>query len=84
MLENSPVSAIEIPTRAITPDALNGLIEEFVTRDGTDYGAEETSVGDKKTAIMAELGRGTAVIVFDTDTESCNIVLKTEMTGAVR
>ena len=74
------MSAIQIPQDAISADALDGLIEEFVTRDGTDYGFEERSLREKKSAVMTQISRGDAVIVFDPDTESCNIVLKTELT----
>jgi len=75
------MSAIQIPQDAISADALDGLIEEFVTRDGTDYGFEERSLREKKSAVMTQISRGDAVIVFDPDTESCNIVLKTELAG---
>jgi hypothetical protein len=30
-----------IPHRMLSPDALRGVIEAFVTREGTDYGAQE-------------------------------------------
>ncbi|MFT5446636.1 MAG: hypothetical protein ACI9DC_001806 [Gammaproteobacteria bacterium] len=75
------MSAIQIPQDTISTDALDGLIEEFVTRDGTDYGFEERSLREKKSAVMTQISRGDAVIVFDSDTETCNIVLKTEVAG---
>ena len=75
------MSAIQIPQDAISADALDGLIEEFVTRDGTDYGFEERSLHEKKSAVMTQISRGDAVVVFDPDTETCNIVLKTELTA---
>ena len=75
------MSAIQIPQDALSADALDGLIEEFVTRDGTDYGFEERSLREKKSAVMAQIKSGDAVIVFDLETESCNIVLKTELAG---
>lgn len=75
------MSAIQIPKDALSADALDGLIEEFVTRDGTDYGFEERSLREKKSAVMTQISRGDAVIVFDPDAESCNIVLKTELAG---
>ena len=75
------MSATQIPKDAISPDALDGLVEEFVTRDGTDYGTVERSLGEKKSAVMALLNCGDAAIVFDADSETCNIVLKAELTG---
>ncbi|MBW2654812.1 MAG: YheU family protein [Deltaproteobacteria bacterium] len=32
------MTAIKIPYNQLSPEALQGVIEEFVTRDGTDYG----------------------------------------------
>ena len=36
-----------VPYDQISEDALQGLIEEFITRDGTDYGFEEVPLSTK-------------------------------------
>ena len=36
-----------IPHRTLSPDALRGVIEAFVTREGTDYGAQEVPLDTK-------------------------------------
>jgi uncharacterized protein len=36
-----------IPHRLLSPDALRGVIEAFVTREGTDYGAQEVPLATK-------------------------------------
>lgn len=69
----------QIPVEALSCEALDGLIEEFVTRDGTDYGAEERTLDDKKSAVRIQLDRGEVVIVFDPDTQTSNIILKDEL-----
>ena len=63
-----------IPVEAITSEALRNVIEEFVTRDGTDYGRSERSLEDKVRDVMRQLRRGEAKIVFDPDTETVNVV----------
>jgi hypothetical protein len=68
----------------ISPDqlsalALSGLIEEFVTRDGTDYGATELSMEQKTAAIRRQLQRGEIVIVFDQQTESVSLLTKEQL-----
>ena len=68
---------VKLPTRTIAWHL--GLIEEFVTRDGTDYGAEERTLDDKKNAVRGQLARGDVVIVFDPETQTSNIVLKDEL-----
>jgi uncharacterized protein len=62
-----------IPHHMLSPDALRGLIEEFVTRNGTDYGAQEVPLDTKVVQVRQQLDAGTAVIVYDEDTESCTI-----------
>jgi uncharacterized protein YheU (UPF0270 family) len=69
----------QIPVEALSNQALDGLIEEFVTRDGTDYGAEERALDDKKDAVRRQLDRGDVVIVFDPEMRTSNIILKDEL-----
>jgi uncharacterized protein YheU (UPF0270 family) len=63
-----------IPHRELSPEALQGLIEDFVTRDGTDYGARETPLESKVAQVWQQLDRGIAVIVFNETNGSCTIV----------
>ena len=64
-----------IPYKEIAPETLNNLIEEFVTRDGTDNGYDET-LERKVERIFNQLKQGEAVVVFDPNLESVNIVPK--------
>ncbi len=73
------VTFAKIPVEALSPQALDGLIEEFVTRDGTDYGAEERTLDDKKDAVRRQLDSGDVAIVFDPETQTSNIILKNEL-----
>jgi uncharacterized protein len=65
---------IPVPYAALSDDALTRLLEEFVTRSGTDYGIEETSVARRTADVRRQLERGEAMIVFDPDTATTNIV----------
>ena len=67
---------VEVPWKEIEADALRGLIEEFVTRDGTDYGWVETSLEAKVEQVLGQLKSGKAVVTFDTEVESATIVVK--------
>jgi uncharacterized protein YheU (UPF0270 family) len=62
-----------IPHRMLSPEALRGVIEAFVTREGTDYGAQEASLDTKVVQVLQQLDAGTVVLVYDEDTESCTI-----------
>ena len=59
-----------IPHRLLSPDALRGVIEAFVTREGTDYGAQEVPLATKVAQVRQQLDAGTAVLVYDEDTDS--------------
>ena len=59
-----------VPADAISAEALEGLIEEFVTRHGTDL----AEAGDKVAQVRRLLSTGKVRIIFDPNTESCNIV----------
>ena len=58
---------VELPPDALSPEALHDLVEEFVTRDGTDYGAVERGVEEKVAQVTAQLRSGEARLVFDPD-----------------
>jgi uncharacterized protein YheU (UPF0270 family) len=66
--------ALKIPYDQLNPEALHGVMEEFVTRDGTDYGEVEVSLDTKISQVLGQLKSGKAVIVFDQRTETCNIL----------
>ncbi|MEM7407641.1 MAG: YheU family protein [Pseudomonadota bacterium] len=65
---------VEIPMAELSRDALRGVIEAFVLREGTDYGPAEYDLDSKVEAVMAQLARREARIMFDPATESVGIV----------
>ncbi|MGH7818980.1 MAG: YheU family protein [Candidatus Binatia bacterium] len=67
--------SIHVPHTALSPEALRGLVEELVTRDGTDYGPRERSLEEKVASVMRQLERGEAKIVFDPVTGTANVVV---------
>ena len=67
-------SGVVIPAGSLSEAALGALIESFVNREGTDYGARERSLAEKVAAVRRQLERGEARIEFDPETESVNIV----------
>ena len=74
--DDSPSSGvIPVPYEKLSKDALDGVIEEFVTREGTDYGNYEYSLEDKKQHIFRQLQTGKAAVLFDPDTGTCHIQL---------
>ena len=65
---------VEVPWRALSPDALRGVVEAFVLREGTDYGAREFSHEEKVQQLLDGLARGGARILFDPLTETVTLL----------
>ena len=72
-----------IPHDQLSPDALQGLIEEFITRDGTDYGEHEIPLTQKVEQVRRQLLRGDVVIVFDVATESISLLTRQEASTVI-
>lgn len=65
---------MDIPLSALEPELLNRIIEEFVLREGTDYGHEDFTLEQKIEQVRKQLARGQAKLVFDPESETCMIV----------
>ena len=64
---------IAIPHTELSADALRGVIESFVLREGTDYGEKNYSLEQKVVHVVRQLERGEAQVFFDPNTESVGI-----------
>ncbi len=73
------MSGIEIPYNQLNPDTLRGLVEEFITREGTDYGEVEVDLETKVMQVMGQLKKDEAIIAFDEKSETCNIVSRKKL-----
>ena len=65
---------VEIPYARVAADILRRVAEEFVTRDGTDYGAAEKALDEKVADVRRQLECGEAAIVYDAESQTINIV----------
>ena len=64
-----------IPVNKLSHKALRGVIEEFITRDGTDYGETDVPMETKFKHVKYKLESGLAVLIYDDETETTNIFL---------
>jgi uncharacterized protein YheU (UPF0270 family) len=74
--DDRPLPPIIVPHTELSPDALIGVIQSFVLREGTDYGAQEVDFDTKVAQVRRQLERREAEIVFDQNTESIDIVVR--------
>ncbi len=64
-----------IPVNKLSSEAFQGVIEEYISRDGTDNGDIEVSAATKFRQVKHKLENGSAVLVFDDESETTNIFL---------
>jgi len=64
---------MDIPWQSLKAETLCAVIKEFVTRDGTDYGQSEASFDTKITDVYRLLKDKKARVVFDVESETCDI-----------
>ena len=76
MSEEEDSKPVEIPHTELAPATLRAVIESFVLREGTDYGARDATFDSKVADVMRQLERREAVIIYDPGTDSVDIVVR--------
>ena len=61
---------MRIPHTELSPATLRAVVQEFVTRDGTDYSFIEGRIE----RVLLQLENGRAELHYDDHTGTCNIV----------
>ena len=74
-MEQEPTPPVEIPYTELSEEALLGVIESFVLREGTDYGPAEFTLQQKVSHVLAQLKRKDAKIMFDPDSETVTLAV---------
>ena len=70
---------IEIPLERLSAEILTAIIEEFILREGTDYGVQEASMDSKIAQVQRQLVCGDVLITFDPLTENCTLLTKHQL-----
>lgn len=69
-----------IPLEQLNEDTLDAIIEDFILREGTDYGVIDTARKDKVAQVKLQLKKGEAVLVYSELHESVNILPREQFT----
>ncbi|HEX7676238.1 MAG TPA: YheU family protein [Bdellovibrio sp.] len=78
MLPDEVKPPVEIPADQLSHDAIAGIVESFILREGTDYGANEVSLEKKKEQIHRQISKKEIKIVFDPNTESVTLMTESQ------
>ncbi len=72
--ENQPsAERLQVPPARLSAEALIGLVDEFITAEGTDYGHVEHSLQSKRDQVLGQIEQGEAAIFFDPSTGGCTL-----------
>ena len=63
-----------IPYQQLAAEVLDSMLQEFASRDGTDYGEVECSLAARVAQVKAMLQRGEIVICYDEASQSCDLL----------
>ena len=63
-----------VPFQRLKMEVLQALLEDYATRDGTDYGERELTTQDKVDRLRRLLGAGDLQILYDADSEQWDLV----------
>jgi len=61
---------MHIPHTHLSAKVLRAVVEEFVTRDGTDHSVVERRIDQ----VLRQLDAGQAELHFDSESQTCNIL----------
>jgi len=70
---------VVVPLDRLSEAALLGVISEFVTREGTEYGESDVSLDRKVESVRRQLERGEVVVLYDARSETVNLVHAREL-----
>ena len=81
-MSTNPNEALPAPllvaSEQLNAETLDAVIESFIQREGTDYGAVELSLETKMLNIKKKLLKNEIVLVFDPDSESLTFLTESE------
>ena len=78
------MSAVIIPVEQLSEEILLALVEEFVNRDGTDYGEFEVSLEEKTRQVIAGIRAGQLFVVYDDQSESTTVISRDDLQAVDR
>jgi uncharacterized protein YheU (UPF0270 family) len=65
---------VEVPPERLDEQMLRALLEDFSSRDGTDYGARETTLEERVGQLTRQLRLSELAILYDLDSEQWDLV----------
>lgn len=67
---------VRVPPERLPAETLAALLEEYASRDGTDYGDYDIRLEDKREQLRSGLASGDLQLLYDVDSEHWDLVSK--------
>ncbi len=83
MNQSKKEKGVIVPHTDLSEAALQGLLEEFVSRDGTDSGYTKLTLAQRAAQVRRQLDRGEAVVVYNPTTQTANIIPRKDLDNSV-
>lgn len=64
---------VKVPVQSLSVEALRGVVEAFVLREGTDYGHRDIPLKEKCAAVERQIAAGEAEVWFDPESRTTDI-----------
>ena len=75
---------VEVPLSRLPAATLEALLEEYASRDGTDYGARELSLAEKVDNLRHQLQQGQLGLVYESESEQWDLVPAERLADVLR
>jgi len=73
-MDDTQQQYVVVPPERLAADVYQRVLEEYVNREGTDYGFTELSLEAKCSRLKSQVETGEALILFDFETSSCTLL----------
>jgi uncharacterized protein len=70
---------VQVPVERLQVEVYTSLLEEYASRDGTDYGARELSLSEKVDNLRQMVSNGDIALVYDADCEEWDLLSAQEL-----
>ena len=70
---------VRIPLERVEADVLRAMLEDFASRDGTDYGLHELSLAEKVANLQTQLQAGDLAVVYDLASEEWDLLRREKL-----
>lgn len=65
-----------IPVEQLSEETFDAVLEEYIHREGTDYGEYEFSLADKRSQLRQQIKDGKICLCYDPVSQTCTLLPK--------